>query len=139
MSAGYCATPHLSTHLPAFPPHPPFTADGDGEFLLDSLAWPAPRSIAASGLWYDVGNEDEPESMDAYLLAITWQAWQGEAAAAPAGLEARLTSYVTLQVRGKGAWYSQCIAALQRTRKATIRCGVPLAWWSVRGMLKACR
>jgi hypothetical protein len=74
-------------------------ADGNGEFVLDALTWPAPCTIATSGLWYDVDNEDEPESMDAYLLAVTWQAWAGEAAAAPSGLEARLTSYVTLQVR----------------------------------------
>jgi hypothetical protein len=76
----------------------PVPADGDGEFVLDSITWPAPCSIAASGLWYDVDNEDEPEGMDAYLLAVTWSNWAGDAAAAPTGLEAKLTSFVTLQV-----------------------------------------
>eukprot|EP00882_Tetradesmus_deserticola_P013993 GHRQ01014869.1.p2 GENE.GHRQ01014869.1~~GHRQ01014869.1.p2 ORF type:complete len:196 (+),score=77.82 GHRQ01014869.1:1957-2544(+) len=83
---------------------PPEGEDGDGDFVLDGLAWPAPRTLAASALWYEPDTEDEPESTDAYLLALTWQAWAGEAAAAPSGLEARLTSYVTLQVREYDGW-----------------------------------
>eukprot|EP00879_Flechtneria_rotunda_P022348 GHRR01023579.1.p1 GENE.GHRR01023579.1~~GHRR01023579.1.p1 ORF type:complete len:402 (+),score=121.40 GHRR01023579.1:208-1413(+) len=71
--------------------------DGDGNFIVDSITWPAPNAIAASSLWHDSSNEDEPEGSDGYLLGITWTSWEGQPTAAPQGLKAMLTSYLTIQ------------------------------------------
>lgn len=101
-----------------------FIAAGDGDFVLDGLTWPTPHAIAASSLWYDADNEQEPEGTDAYLLGITWDSWAGTAAAVPEGLSVKMTSYVTLQVSccSEGGVHLHCTAA-------RLNMGDPLCRW----------
>eukprot|EP00775_Hariotina_reticulata_P007945 gene7945-8143_t len=67
---------------------------GEGELIVDSLQWPLPNAITASCLWY-ADSVEEPEGADGYLLGVTWSSWQGSQSAAPEGLQAQLTSYVS--------------------------------------------
>jgi hypothetical protein len=92
--AGTASTPLTGT-LPATP-DAAAAADGEGTFIVDSVAWVAPHAISASALWYDAA--DGSEGDDAYVLGVTWGSWAGTADAAPQGLVARQTSFVMLPV-----------------------------------------
>lgn len=80
-------------------------ADGEGQYVVDSVSWLGPRSLAASGLWYDAASNSE--GYDAYTLAITWGSWAGTEGTAPQGLEGKQTAFVSLPVStcvGGGVW-----------------------------------
>lgn len=69
-------------------------ADGDGRYLIDSVAWVGPCSMVASGLWFD--SDSSSEGDDAFSLGITWASWSGSEDAAPQGLQVKQTSFMPL-------------------------------------------